>query len=232
MLLAWFWRIQGLSCSCSVQQEPQAGCCAQNTFNGIEYLQHRSIPRFLLFLSLFAPSRVYQPPANDQNPPGGRERVAEERKFHESHINIPAPEHAAPQGPAWTNCAGSKRSSQNEPLQKCRKQNVPGGRSELRAARDRRGGDTQERTIHQSTTLISEHAAELGNIITLGSSLGSRLSPAGEKAKIGTAVCAFPVGTHSGVLWDPKSCPGCSPEMGGGERGWRKRLKLGREGRL
>lgn len=32
---------------------------------------------------------------------------------------------------------------------------------------------------------------------------------------------------NSGVLWDPKSCPGCSPGTGEGARGWRKRGAAG-----
>lgn len=68
----------------------------------------------MLFPSLFSPSSVYQPPANQQNPPCVLEQVAEERKFHESHTNIPATEHVAPKGLAWTNCAAAKQSSQQQ----------------------------------------------------------------------------------------------------------------------
>lgn len=115
LLLAWFRRIESLSCSSSAQPEPQAGFSARTPATPLMGSPSAQInPYFLAVSPLFSPSSVYQPPASQQNPPCVRQQVAEERKFHESHTNIPATEHAAPQGRAWTNCAAAKQSSQQQ----------------------------------------------------------------------------------------------------------------------
>lgn len=119
-----------------------------DTFNDITFSTDQSLFS-CYFPPYFHPPRFTSHLPTSKIHPVSASKWLRKGKFHESHTNIPATEHAAPQGPAWTNCAAAKQSSQQQHHGK----NVGSKMfQEARAApgaqhRDRPAGDTRKRTI-------------------------------------------------------------------------------------